>query len=386
MKRSLFFAFVAILSVSCLNKKTEKSAKLNPVETRGTSKLNTLFKPGEQGYACFRIPAVITTNNGSVIAFSEARKSGCSDTGDIDLVMKKSTDNGLTWSALQVIWDDNDNVCGNPAPVLDAETGTIHLLTTWNNGKDHESDIINGTSMDSRLIYQLTSTNNGQTWSEPKNITSSVKKPNWTWYATGPVHGIQLKKGAHKGRLVIPCDHIEKETKKYYSHVFYSDDHGVSWKLGGTTPFDQVNECTVAQLSNGDLLLNMRNYNREAVKARQIAISKDGGDTWIDQKFDTQLPEPRCQGALLSVKNEAKNVLLFTNPADSIARVNMTLSVSDNDGLSWEKKIPIYESHAAYSDLTELENGNILVLYEAGENNPYEGIHYKVIPKKNIYN
>ncbi|WOD44470.1 sialidase family protein [Hwangdonia lutea] len=386
MKRCLFLAIVAIISVSCLKKKTEKSAKPNSVETPETSKLNTLFKPGEQGYACFRIPAVITTNNGSVIAFSEARKSGCSDTGDIDLVMKKSTDNGVTWSALQVIWDDNDNVCGNPAPVLDTETGTVHLLATWNNGKDHESEIINGTSIDSRLVYQLTSIDDGQTWSEPKNITASVKKPNWTWYATGPVHSIQLKKGRHKGRLVIPCDHIEKDTKKYFSHVFYSDDHGVSWKLGGTTPSDQVNECTVAELSNGDLLLNMRNYNREAIKSRQIAISKDGGDTWVNQKFDTELPEPRCQGALLSVKNKAKNILLFTNPADSISRVNMTLSVSFDEGLSWDKKLPIYPSYAAYSDLTELKNGNILVLYEAGEHNPYEGIHYKIISKNKIYN
>ena len=383
MKHYLLILFVSLLFVSCLNKK----AKNKIIEkTANVSKLNTLFKQGDDGYACYRIPAVVTTNNGTVLAFSEARKSGCSDTGDIDLVMKKSIDNGITWSNLKIIWDDNANVCGNPAPVVDRETGTIHLLSTWNNGKDHESEIINGTSIESRLVYHLTSTNDGETWSEPKNITASVKKPNWTWYATGPVHGIQLKKGAHKGRLVIPCDHIEKDSKKYFSHVFYSDDHGVSWKLGGTTPSDQVNECAVAELTNGDLLLNMRNYDREAIKARQIAISKDGGDTWINQEFDTELPEPRCQGALLSVKKEDKNILLFANPADSIARVNMTLSISDDDGLNWSKKIPIYKSHAAYSDLTELKNGNILVLFEAGENNAYEGIHYKIISKENIYN
>ena len=106
----------------------------------------TLFKQGEGDYACFRIPAVVTTNNGAILAFCEARKRSCSDTGDIDLVMKKSTDNGLTWSELKIIWDAADNVCGNPAPVVDLETGKVHLLLTWNNGKDHESQIINGTS------------------------------------------------------------------------------------------------------------------------------------------------------------------------------------------------------------------------------------------------
>ncbi|MFD1616369.1 sialidase family protein [Gelatiniphilus marinus] len=386
MKYCVLIFFISLLSVGCLNKKTEKQVSPIAKKPKESFVFNTLFKNGENGYACYRIPAVVTTINGTVLAFSEARKAGCSDTGDIDLVMKKSTDNGVTWSALKIIWDDKANVCGNPAPVVDAETGTIHLLATWNNGKDHENQIINGTSIESRLVYHLVSTNNGETWSNPKNITESTKKENWTWYATGPVHGIQLKKGAHKGRLVIPCDHIEKGTKKYYSHAIYSDDHGETWQLGKSTPNHQVNECTVAELTNGDLLLNMRNYDRNTAKTRQIAISKDGGHTWINQTFDTELPEPRCQGALLSVTKGENNRLLFTNPADSLARINMTLSISDDDGLSWDKKISIYESHSAYSDLTELKNGNILVLFEAGINNAYEGIHYKIIDKKLIFN
>ncbi len=347
-------------------------------------KLEALFKSGEGGYACYRIPAVVVANDGSVLAFCEARKNGCSDTGDIDLVMKKSTDNGLTWGEMKVVWDDSENVCGNPAPVVDRETGDVHLLSTWNNGKDHESRIIAGTSLEGREIYHLVSKDAGETWSTPSNISSSVKLPNWTWYATGPVHGIQLKKGPYKGRLMIPCDHIEKDTKKYYSHVFYSDDHGKSWKLGGTTPSDQVNECTVAELSNGDLVLNMRNYDRKESQVRQVAISKDGGDTWIEQKFDQQLPEPRCQAAMLTVGKKRKQLLLFTNPANSKSRKNMTLSVSKDGGATWHKKIMVYESHSAYSDLAELDNGNIFVLYEAGYNSAYETISYKIISKDQL--
>ncbi|MCF7569540.1 glycoside hydrolase [Sabulilitoribacter arenilitoris] len=383
-----YFVFImsCLLFLNCNNKKSNISTEKKEVKPQEPSVFNTLFKNGDHGYACYRIPAIVTTNNGTVLAFSEARKKGCSDTGDIDLVMKKSSDNGITWSNLKIIWDDKANFCGNPAPVVDRETGTIHLLSTWNNGNDHESEIINETSIETRLVYHLKSTDDGVTWSEPKNITESTKEDDWTWYATGPVHGIQLEKGVHKGRLVIPCDHIEKDSKKYYSHAIYSDDHGETWKLGESTPADQVNECTVAELTNGDLLLNMRNYDRKATKARQIAISKDGGVTWINQKFDIELPEPRCQGALLSIKNNNKNVLLFTNPADSLARVNMTLSVSFDDGLNWDKKLSIYKSHSAYSDLTELKNENILVLYEAGISGAYEGIHYKIIDKNLIFN
>ena len=99
--------------------------------------LNYLFESGAEGYQCFRIPAMLTTTQGTVLAFAEGRKKGCSDTGDIDLVMRYSKDQGKTWSKLMLIWDDGENVCGNPAPVVDEATGTIHLLSTWNLGKDH---------------------------------------------------------------------------------------------------------------------------------------------------------------------------------------------------------------------------------------------------------
>lgn len=354
------------------------------VYAQESSNLNALFKSGEDGYACYRIPAVVKANDGSVIAICEARKKGCSDTGDIDLVMKKSLDNGVTWGKMKVIWDDGENVCGNPAPVVDKQTGDIHLLSTWNNGKDHESRIIDGTSIDGREVYHLVSSDEGDSWSTAKKITSTVKLADWTWYATGPVHGIQLSGKANKGRLVIPCDHIERDSKKYYSHAIYSDDHGRSWKLGGTTPNDQVNECTIAELNNGDLILNMRNYARKDAQVRQVAISKDGGETWIDQRFDSQLPEPRCQGALLAIGKKKNQRLLFTNPADPKARKNMTLSVSWDGGLTWLKKINIYKSHSAYSDLVELDNGDIFVFYEAGQQGAYETISYKIISKDQV--
>jgi sialidase-1 len=285
--------------------------------------------------------------------------------------MRSSDDGGKTWSPLKIIWNDGNNVCGNPAPVVDFETGKIHLLLTWNLGSDHESDIIDGKSKDTRRVFVTTSNDEGKNWTEPKEITSSVKKENWTWYATGPCHGIQLKSSAYKNRLVIPCDHIESGTKKYYSHIIYSDDNGKTWQLGGTTPQDQVNECTVAELSNGKLLLNMRNYDRTQ-KSRKISFSEDGGLNWSAIQSDTALIEPICQASLLFT--EENRMLWFLNPASETARVSMTLKASHDFGLTWETAKILHAGPSAYSDLTLINQNSIGCLFEGGLLNPYEGI------------
>ncbi len=280
-----------------------------------------------------------------------------------------------------VILDDGENVCGNPAPVVDENTGAIHLLSTWNMGEDHESEIINGSSSDTRRVFLMSSLDDGKSWSEPVDLTGSVKKDNWTWYATGPCHGIQLKEGPHKGRLLIPCDHIESQSRKYFSHVIFSDDHGVSWKLGGIAPEDQVNECTVAELSDGRIMLNMRNYDRTQ-KSRKVTYSEDGGESWSSLVSDSTLIEPICQASLLSVSagNEGKQFLLFLNPADENERQMMTLRISKNDGVDWTGEMVLYPGPAAYSDLTRLPGGDVGCLFEAGAAHPYQGIVYRVVP------
>lgn len=342
--------------------------------------LNYLFESGTEGYQCFRIPAIILTREGTLLAFAEGRKHGCSDTGDIDLVMKSSRDNGQTWSALKVIWDDGENVCGNPAPVVDQLTGTIYVLSTWNLGSDHERDIIAGISKDTRRVFVMSSSDEGKSWSQATEITASVKEKDWTWYATGPCHGIQLTVGADSGRLLIPCDHIEAESKKYYSHTIYSDDHGKSWKLGGSTPQDQVNECTVAELPEGRLLLNMRNYDRSQ-KNRKIAFSEDGGISWSNIADDHALIEPICQASMLSVfHRDGKHSLYFLNPAHKSKRENLTLRTSRDQGLSWFESTVLHPGPSAYSDLTLLGNGNLACLFEAGTSSPYEGIVFREVP------
>jgi len=337
-----------------------------------------VYVGGADGYDTYRIPAIIRTNKGTLLAFCEGRRAGRSDAGDIDMLCKRSEDGGATWSKQQVVRDDGENTCGNPCPVVDEATGAIWLLMTWNKGTDRESQIISQTSADTRRVFVSYSNDDGVAWSTPKEITADVKPADWTWYATGPCTGIQLKQGAHKGRLLIPCDHIEAKTKKYYSHVIYSDDHGATWRLGGRTPADEVNECQAVELADGRLMLNMRNYRR-AEKSRAISTSSDGGMTWSEIYRDETLVEPRCQASIVRhslVAAGGKNRLLFSNPAHADARVNMTVRLSYDEGGSWPVAKTIHGGPSAYSCLVVLDGGDIGCLYEAGEKSPYETITF----------
>jgi sialidase-1 len=298
-------------------------------------------------------------------------------------VVRRSTDGGNTWGAMSIVWDDGENTCGNPAPVVDRKTGNIILLSTWNLGSDHEAQIINGTSKDSRRIFLLSSKDDGLSWSKAREITTDVKKPDWTWYATGPCNGIQIRSKKYKDRLVIPCDHIEAGTKKYFSHTIHSDDGGQTWKLGGTTPQDKVNECTVAELPGGKLLLNMRNYTN--VRVRQTSTSFDGGETWSTLSGDTTLIEPVCQASMIWYNYKGrKPFLAFSNPASQTSRTNMTVRLSYDQGKTWAKKLVVHEGPAAYSNLVVLPNGNLACLYEAGKLSAYEGIMFKELSFSNF--
>jgi sialidase-1 len=247
---------------------------------------------------------------------------------------------------------------------------------TWNRGDDPEDQIIARTSKDTRRIFVTSSTDDGRTWAKPREITADVKLPNWTWYATGPGSGIQVQNGPHTGRLVATCDHIEADTKHYYAHAIYSDDRGQTWKLGGSTPKPQVNECEAVELTGGKLMLNMRNYDKSK-KNRQVAVSNDGGLTWRDQRFDETLIEPICQASLERYRwpEESKpGVILFSNPARQKGRGNLTVRASFDDAQTWPASRVLHAGPGAYSDLAVLANGQIACLFEAGATNAYESI------------
>ena len=204
----------------------------------------TVFKKGEAGYNSYRIPAIITTKQDTLLAFIEARKDSQGDAGNIDLLVKRSVDHGETWSPAILIWDDKNNTCGNPAPVVDHSTGTIWLLLTWNFGSDHEGAIKAGTSKHPRHVFISSSTDDGNHWATPTRISSSARKDHWRWYATGPGNGIQLTRGPLKGRLVIPCnhsDHSDKSLHPYRVTLFIQTTMASIGKLEQSKPRKQTN-------------------------------------------------------------------------------------------------------------------------------------------------
>jgi len=328
----------------------------------------TLFAADTHGYHTFRIPSLIATPGGTAIAFCEGRKQSTSDAGDIDLVMRASNDGGKTWNPPRVIWDDGANTCGNPCPVIDLATGAVHLLLTHNRGDDAESEIVGGTAQGSRTVWQMTSTDDGATWSPPREITPQVKRDHWTWYATGPGVGIQTS----AGRLLIPCDHTTAGDRAMCSHVIYSDDHGQRWQIGGVVG-PRLNECQIAELSDKSLLLNMRSYHKQG--CRFASKSDDGGLTWTVPEPDRALIEPVCQASLLrwSPGDAADRRLLFANPA-SLKRERLTARLSRDDGATWPLSRVLHTGLAAYSCLARLKNNQVACLYECGNESPYQRI------------
>jgi sialidase-1 len=338
--------------------------------------LTDVYRAGDAGYHTFRIPSLLAARNGTLLAFAEGRRSGGGDAGDIDLVLRRSRDGGGTWSAPQVIGDNGPNTFGNPCPVLDRTTGTIWLLTTQNRGTDREKDIIAGTSEGSRTASVMKSTDDGQTWSTPSDITASVKRPGWTWYATGPGIGIQTR----SGRLVVPANHAEAGTGVHRSHVVYSDDGGRSWTIGAIADAG-TNESQIAELSDGRLMLNMRNHPRKPENFRMIAISTDRGRTLSAATPDPRLIEPPAQASLVALpaRRRQSRALVFANPA-STARERLTVRLSEDDGVTWPASRVVHDGPAAYSSLAALPDGSVAVLFERGDTSPYERITFARLP------
>ena len=346
-----------------------------------------VYQAGMNGYSTFRIPAIIRTKSGALLAFAEARRDGGGDAGNIDLVVRRSEDEGATWGDLRIVWDDGSNTCGNPAPVVDRRSGRIVMLMTWNRGEDSEHEIMHRQSEDSRRVFVCYSDDEGISWSTPQDITSSAKLPEWTWYATGPCHAIQLWHKPYRNRIVIPCNHAvyNGTGSDYSSHFIISDDGGLSWYIGAI--MFGGNESTVAETADGRLMYNARWQSGDDRFARHYAISRDGGLTLGEIVRDATLIEPVCQGSIIgySTRGRATDKLLFCNPASTTNRENLTLRSSPDGGKSWNEGVVITPSLAAYSDVVVLKSGDVGVLFETGEKSAYERIELVIVSKTKLY-
>ncbi|PSL45635.1 sialidase-1 [Chitinophaga niastensis] len=348
-----------------------------------------VFVSGTEGHASYRIPAVISLPGGQLLAFAEGRVHDSDDFGDINIVMKHSKDGGKTWSALTQVVDYDNKQAGNPAPVVDLSDpafpgGRIFLF--YNTGNAHEGDLRKGQGY--REVWYITSADGGITWSDAVNITTEVHRLNqpavnpaynfkgdWRAYANTPGHAMQFSTGKYRGRMYVAANHSEGTPQKaagdYCAHGYYTDDHGKTFHLGQSLPMPGSNESTAAELSDGKLMINSRN-ERHDVKARLIGISNDGGATWSKTYVDHQLPDPVCEGSILTIGwKKKKAVLAFCNAADTATRDNLTLRISYDEGKTWPKSYVVANSgksvpgYAAYSDIVKVDKEKIGVLYEA---------------------
>ncbi|WP_350274022.1 sialidase family protein [Kribbella sp. HUAS MG21] len=330
-----------------------------------------LFNKGDAGYGCYRIPAIVKTKTGALLAFAEARRAWCADSQEIDLVMRRSDDDGRTWSAPQTVLSGTDAdpnavaTRGNPAPIVDYETGRIVLLTTMDPG----------TTSRPRTPYVQLSDDDGRTWSKARNIGDQIDDPAWGWYATGPVHGIQLTRGAHAGRLVAGTNY-DNGAGKNAGQLVYSDDHGVTWHKGATDLRSDATpqEISVVEKVDGGVYAGARNNAGTSGASRMAAVSNDGGHTF-SAPFSTidGLTTPVVQGSLQRLRavdrGDKYNRILFAAPADPDRRRYMTIRSSFDEGKTWQSVAEgtrITSDWSGYSDMAILDTGEIGLLYEGG--------------------
>ncbi|WP_393099040.1 exo-alpha-sialidase [Streptomyces sp. LN325] len=354
------------------------------------------YTAGQDGYAAYRIPAVVRTGAGTVLAFAEGRHGGGGDTGDIDVVLRRSADGGCTWGPLRVVADGGGDTRGNPAPVVDPRSGRVVLLTCFNGGGVTEARIMRGEAARGlgRRVFVQTSRDDGRHFSAPREITGAVKRPGWRWYATGPGHAIALRHGPHAGRLVVPADHSSapppgsadtgREARYYGGHALYSDDGGLDWRLGFVDDsYDgrlNVNESGVAELPDGRLYFSARDENGTGGSGghRLDAYSGDGGRT-LSRPYAVQRTlndVPVVQGSVLQLTGRHAP-LLFSGPSARHARRGMALWRSTDSGATFTKAMTLSSRPAAYSDLVPLGSGRVGILYETGESGPYARIEFR---------
>lgn len=394
--RSLFLIGLCFVFADASKGQAAKfPAKTQPART-------PVFVSGTDGYASYRIPAIIRAPNDQLLAFCEGRVNGSNDFGNIQIVMKRSSDGGANWSALQVVASNDTLQTGNSAPVVDLSDpaypqGRIFLF--YCTGNQPESAIRKGRGV--RQVWYTTSTDNGHTWNAPVNITTQVHRPNqpaenpayhfpedWRCYATTPGHAMQMRSGAHTGRILVPINYSSGDPQSHFADFraadFYTDDHGRSWHLSDPVKIPGGNEDMGADVGQGKVMLTIRNQ-RGDIRQRIIAISSDGGQSWDTSYFDPRLPDPVCQGSILPVgSKKGRSIIAVCNNDDTLHRNNLTLRISFDQGNTWTRRQVIdraddpaaIRDHTAYSDLVLVDKKRIGVLYER---DGYKEIEFTVV-------
>lgn len=347
-----------------------------------------VFTRGADGYTCFRIPALVTTTNGTLIAAADGRIGGCGDIPTpLDLVCRRSFDNGNTWGPIQVIADYGSRVgdvdtfpfygaanisrvsSGDSALLVDRLSGRIWIL--YDNGGVH------GGARKIKLELRY-SNDDGASWSEAIDLEARNPglRPAYGEFLAGPGNGIQLTEGPHAGRLIFPVYIYGKPSS---SLCIYSDDHGVTWSRSASCGVGG-GEVQMAETPGGGVIASMRDNGFSTTGRRTFNRSDDGGATWGSPYTSTPqqpaIPDPECQGNIyrLTTTNDSNaSRLVHVNAASTSARVNLTIRVSYDEGATWPVSHQVYAAGSAYSAVSKLATGELGILFEK---DPYGSLDF----------
>jgi sialidase-1 len=339
---------ILLLSISATIKWTKASRKIS----QKPGDFYTMFSSGIRNSAsCYRIPAMVSTPGGAVIAVADERVPSCGDlkvNDDINIVMRRSTDHGASWSQVETIVDyPPGQSASDPSMIVDKVTNEVFLFFNY-------MDLTN--EKDVYYLKFIKSKDDGRTWSSPVDITRQITKAVWKmdfqFITSG--RGIQTR----SGQLLHTLVNLQRGL-----HLFASDDHGKHWYLinGELKPGD---ESKVVELLDGSWMVNSR---MNGSGYRYVHTSVDQGRTWIT-RIDSALIDPSCNASIIrypsAMQGEHKNRLIFANAASSEHRINMTVRISYDEGTIWSEGKTVYEGSAAYSSLSILADGDVGLLFE----------------------
>lgn len=341
-----------------------------------------IHRQGDHNCHTFRIPGIARTNDGTLLAVYDMRYNSRRDLqGHMDIGLSRSTDGGETWEPPRPIMDmgefgglpEDQNGCSDPNILVDTATGEIFVSAVWTYGKPGTHQWVGKGSepgldiKSSSQFMVVRSTDDGRTWSTPENWTKQLKDPTWHLFAPAPGNGITMSDGT----LVMPTQGRD-ETGLPFSNIMWSSDHGRTWTVSAPAR-SNTTECAVAELSDGSLMLNMRDNRNRSDKSdtngRAVSVTTDLGRTWTKHSTDHgALPEPVCMASLISHPvPDGRRVLLFSNPNSRTKRRNMTVRLSLNDGKTWprDRQIQLDDRGGAYSSLVMVNDEIVGILYES---------------------
>ncbi len=329
----------------------------------------SLYNMGEDGSKYYRIPALVKAKDGSLVAIADKRGNALGDLPNIiTIVSKRSTDGGKTWSDMSIVAQgDTVTKCGygDAVVIADEVKGNLVAVFSGNNGlwQSNESNL--------SRTYSSISTDNGQSWGAVTDITDQVYGGVYgtgTRYGlfTGSGSGIQLKQGKHAGRLMLVVAARNDATwgGTMSNYAIYSDDGGQTWQASKNASCTNGDEAKVVELSNGNILMSIRN---RAKQYRLFSLSTDGGETWSEPQVNTTLMDPACNGDIIAYSYKGKDLLLHSLPASPTTRENVTVYVSEDNGITWTAKRRIFNGYSAYSSLQVLDDGTIGIIVEEGK-------------------